>query len=364
MRRAVLLSVLVCLLVGCSAPATPQPAPTPGGAGSNGLHLIVGVQGKLRVKRVGWREYAPARFGTGLRFGDLLAPGDGAQVTIVCSDLTVASVTGGPSPVPCKPAPQPALVYRGSQVNTVRGSASGTFPRVLTPRMTRVLNPWPVIRWSPVAGASIYTVAVRGSGVSWRTEVQGATEVTYPEDAPVLVEGGSYKVTVSIEGHSSDEDTAPGLGFSLLPGDEAAALRQEIARASALNLGGQGQRLLQANLFSARGLNAEAIDQLTALAAEIQEPAVHRALGDLYLIVNLPTEAEAAYLQALRFAEQTGDVEGRALAHRALLGVYDALGDRSSAARHGQEAQRLYKGLGDDSAVQDLTARLADLSKR
>jgi hypothetical protein len=363
-RRAVLLlSVLACLLLGCHAAPSPQPAPTPGGAGSNGLHLIVAVQGQLSVKRVGWREYAPARFGTGLHFGDLLRPGDGAQVAIVCSDLTVASVTGGPSPVPCKPAPQPALVYRGSQVNTVRGFSNGAFPRVLAPRMTRILDPQPVIRWSPVAGVITYTVAVRGSGINWRREVRGATEVVYPEDAPALMEGSSYKVTVSGGGHSSDEDTAPGLGFSLLPAGEAGAVREEMAKATALNLGAAGQRLLQASIFAAHGLNAEAIDHLTALAAEVQEPAVSRAVAELYLAVNLPAEAEAAYLRALALAEQTNDVEGQALAHRALVDVYDALGDRKSAATQAREAQRRYQKLGDDAAVQDLTARLADLSK-
>lgn len=365
MKRACWLCLLLCLMCGCHAPATPE-ATTPSAAPSlpdgQSMHLVVAVQGPLSIKRVGWRSYAPARFGTVLRFGDLLQTETTAEVTIACADLTLVTMTGGPRGLPCKQTEPPVLTYRGTQVNPARSVPGDAFPQVLTPRMTRLINPHPVVRWISLPGVITYTVSVRGSGLAWHAEVAGAA-MTYPDSAPALVEGVTYKVTVSCGGRTSDEETSPGLGFALLGSSEAAVVRGEIAKVEALALPPAAQQFLIAHIYATHQLYAEATETMSMLATTMPEPSVARYLGDLYVAVQLPREAEVAYIRALQLADQTGDVEDQALAHKALSGVYEAVGNRAAAISEVQQALRLYQRLGDDAAVNDLQAQANGLSK-
>src|SRR5262245_27802124 len=108
MINRTLLFLMLFGLLGCAgAPPTPPAAP------DRDVHLVVAVQGELSVKREGWSDYAPARFGTVLHYGDLLRLDGSGQATVVCADLSIASVPGGVSGVPCKAA-QSVLTYGGS----------------------------------------------------------------------------------------------------------------------------------------------------------------------------------------------------------------------------------------------------------
>src|SRR5262249_42798805 len=153
----------------------------------------------VSVKREGWSAYAPVLFGTALHYGDLLRLDGSAQATVVCTDLTLATVPSGVGGIPCPVGREPngpGLVYDGSLVNPTRSNPSGEFPLVVAPRKTNLLDPRPTLRWTPVAGVTTYTVSVRGPKVSWSTEVTSGTEVAYPGNAPALVAGATYKVTV------------------------------------------------------------------------------------------------------------------------------------------------------------------------
>jgi hypothetical protein len=354
--------VLVLLAMALTLPACGQPAPTPAAGTSNAaLHLVVAVEGGLSVKRLGWSDYAPALFGMALRNGDLLRLDSGAQATVACADLTIAKATGGVASVPCK-VKKPLLVYGGGLIVPTRAEPPAGIPMVLSPRKTKVLDAHPTLRWSAVAGAS-YNVSVRGSGLNWSATVAGKSELVYPNDAPALAPGGSYKVVVQGGGRSSDEETEAGLGFTVLKADEAQVVRDAEARVRGLGLGDSATRLLIANLYASQGLNAEAIAALEGLTATGMEPAPMRMLGDLYVRVSLNRPAEQAYLQALDLSQKINDIEGQAAAQSALGSIYESFGNKPEAVQRTQKAIEWYQKLGDSKTVKELQDRLAALQK-
>jgi hypothetical protein len=345
-KRALIGLVLVGL-VGCGT--------MPPTAVNNGVHFLVVAQGSVSVKRERWSTYAPALFGTILHYGDLLRLDGSAQATVVCADLTVANVSGGTNGLPCKVV-QPVLVHNGSMVNPTRGTPSGEFPLVVTPRKTKLLNPHPTLRWTVVPGATSYTISVRGPNVNWSTTVTSGTEVVYPANAPALVPGSTYKVIVVTGNRSSEEETLPGLGFTLLKSDETTTVLEGETKIRALGLADAPTRLLLANLYASQGLTAEAIEQLEALSGTSQEPAVLRSLGDLYLTLGLNRLAEARYLRAVNLSEHANDIEGQALAQRALGAIYEAIGNPGEAAQRLRKAVELYQQLGDTNMVAEISS--------
>lgn len=362
MRERLLVCILLLALVGCSPVRAPTPAPLAGRA-DGGPNLIVALQGQMSVKREGWKDYAPALFGTAVQQGDLLRLEGAAHATIACADLTLATLTAPvTSGVPC-PGGRRQLSYAGSLANPTRGSGlSREFPVVVSPRRTRVLSPRPTLRWLPVQGAKGYTVRVRGPGLDWSADAGAATEFAYPASAPALAEGVAYKVTVLAGGRSSDEEQQPDLGFTILPAGEAEAVRQAEAKINALSLPDDGRRFLLANLYAGQGLYAEAGEQLESLA-KTGEPAILRSLGFIYVKVGLNRLAEERYLQALDRSQKAGDVEGQALAQSALGLIYEAFGNAAEARKAWQEALRLCQQLGDARMARQAEEWLAGLPR-
>lgn len=369
MKRSLLCTILLGLL-GCSpfAPTT-TPSPTisvlpPISVKSNGgLHLVIAVQGQLRVKRVRRSEFAPALFGTPLRYGDLLRLGPQSQATVICADLTLVTVRSGFSGVPCRSVARSVLVYGGSLVSPTRGDMSGLIPIVLSPRRTKLLTTRPTLRWTPMAGVTTYTVSVRGPNVNWSADVSSRTEVVYPDDAPVLAPGATYKLIVVGGGRSSDEEGEAGLGFTLLKPHEVQAVREQESRIRELGLAKAPTQFLIALLYGSIGLNAEAIEELRDLSEILKQPAVVRLLADLYRDIGLNRQAEEAYLQALDLSQREDDVEGEALAQNALGLIYEALGNKGEAVRRLKMAMELYQKLGDARMVLEIRDILGVLSQ-
>jgi hypothetical protein len=355
-----LLALVALTATSCAAP---QPTPArPGDAASRTESgLIVGVQGDAAVKRAGWRDYAPALFGAPLRRGDLLRLGSAGSATVACADLKLASVEGGVSGYPCQTAPRTPLVYEGTLLNPTRGdSGSGDYPLVISPRKTKLLNPRPVLRWQPMPGAKSTKAGLQGT--NWATEVSGASELSYPESAPALQPGVTYRLIVTSGDRSSSEEPGAGLGFSVIGTEEAKAVKVAEAKIRALGLTETATALLIANVHATNGLYAEAIEGLERLPAP-QEPAVLRLLGDLYISTGLNRLAEERYSAALVRSEELNDVEGQAQAHHALGRIYDALGNAADARRHLTDALALYDRLGDAQKSAEAKAQLDALPK-
>jgi len=352
-RRSLLTAAVVfsCGAVVAQAPATNRDA-----------HLLVAAQGKVMVKRNGWTISAPAGFGVVLRRGDLVHVSSPGRATVACADLSLHELPAGRfTGVPCASAEKAFLVYQGSLLNPTRSDASDEIPVVISPRRTKLLSLRPTLRWAPVPGNTRYSIAVRGPGVNWTTEeVHGATSLVYPEGAPALASGATYKVTVTAKGRSSDELPEPGLGFTLLSTDAAKEVRAGAERIRALGLASEAAQLLTAHLYASVGLHAEAIEQLEALAKSQPAPPVWQTLGTLYQAVGLNRLAEERYLLAAKQSLAAGDVETQALAHRALGILYlEAFGLKSEATRSFTDALASFEKLGDAAAVKDVKGRLA-----
>ncbi len=358
-RVRVSAAILVLLGYGGSEGGVPAQAQESGAiADSSGaMNLVVSVKGQLEVKRKGWSQFAPALFGTSLRRGDLLRLGGGSsEAKVVCSGLTVHDVSSGVGGVPCVAA-RPVLRYHDDSTISPRGYESVSFPMVISPRKTKLLNPRPTLRWSPVEGVTRYRVIVRGIDVVWSGDV-GSTKLVYPDTAPSLDPRNSYKLIVIANGRQSDEESAPGLGFRVVEPREAKEIREEEKKIRELGLSDMATQFLVVHLYATHGLNAEAIEQLEGLSKGLDEPAAVRMLGDLYVAVGLCRQAEGRYLLALELSKKANDEEGEALAHKALGAIYESLGNRDHVVQHFKSAVELFNRLGAREAVTEIEAHL------
>ena len=354
MNRNLLATILLLILSGCATPAVPTAAPA--GAptavsAADASGIIVALDGQAVVKRSGWSAYAPALFGMVVRPGDLVRVTGAGRLTLACADLQLAMVEGGPSGLPCAPSPaQMTFVYDEVTVNITRGGIPEL--QVISPRKTNVLDPHPRLRWTAVPGVASYHVAVQG--VEWGLDVGPQTEFVYPADAPALEAGKTYKLVITAGSRTSEDETVPGLGFSLLANAQADLVRAAEKKIRALKLDGAPTRLLIANLYAGHGLYAEALQQLDGLPGR-PEPAVGRMLADIYLQVGLTQLAERQYLSALALSEQEGDIEGQAMTQKALGDIYrQTLSNPDEAVKRWQQSLDLYERLGDSQMIEQI----------
>lgn len=248
----------------------------------------------------------------------------------------------------------------------------GSFPVVLSPRRTKLLSVNPVLRWTPVTGATKYSVIVRGPLPKsdqnkahvphpWETRVSG-TEIAYPSTAPRLVPGVDYKLLVQAGDRSSAQEPGLGLGFSIMVPKERKAVEKQQRQIEQMGLPEGPTQFLIANLYAAYGLNAEAIQRLEAISPTFKVAAVMRLLGELYLDIGLTREAEADYLKALDMAQEQKDVEGQMLSHFALAGIYGkGLGNEKVARQHLDATLELAERMGDQQMLGRARKFLAEL---
>jgi hypothetical protein len=349
MKRLFILCVLMALIV--LAARTQTVANRDVGLSE---HVTVLVSGDPVLKRSEWSSYAPLRFGTALRRGDLLRLDGQAQAKIVCSDLSVHELSPGTHGVPCA-EPRTPLIHRDSPINPTRDFSSPAIPFIISPRRTAIRNSNPTLRWSQVQGANRYTVAIRADpDFYWAATVGAVTQLKYPGSAPPLRQGSSYKLVVAANDRHSNEEQTPHLGFWILDDRQAKLVRNEERRIAALNLPRAATRFLLAKLYSESQLNSEAIEVLEELMKTAPEPASARLLGDLYMSASLARHAELRYLSALDRSSQSDDDEGSAIAHRCLSKVYRVLGNAVLVEQHIEAARSLYRKLGDQLLAADL----------
>lgn len=344
MKRIFGILTILTLLSACGpTPASLPPSPTlmPELTPSlDELHLLVGIEGKVELKRLAWSDYQPVTFGARLQRGDLLLP-DG-RATVLCADLSLHLVQAE-SGVPC-PVEEPILQRGESMVVTPR-AASVLIPYILHPRKTRVLTLTPLLRWHDT-GAASYTVMVRGGGQEWKQEGVTGSEMQYPADAPPLEPGVDYLLVVMDEdsGRSSTEDPCKGLGFRVLSDEERAAVEGQAAEIEALELDEPTRRFVLAAYYAGQELRGEALVLLEELSGTLDTPAVHLGRGDLLREMAVSDGAAMAYQIALERAETLGDKESQA---RAQVGLARTLTDKDKVKQHYEQAIALYETLGD-----------------
>ena len=348
MRRLTLtiivLSITALVLGGCGD-GNESPSPPAG----KQVHLLVRVDGMIRLKRENWNDYAPVGFGALLKPTDLVEV-DGSAV-LLCADMSVEQVTG-PGRQPC-PVEGGWLEYNGGRFDSGQRGSGSEVPYILYPRSTLVLDPRPLLRWN-ATGAGGYTVSIVSGGEEvWSQSGVGGGELEYPDDAPDLQPGNDYLLVVQSDdtGASSQEDPARGLGFRVVGEAERAAIEARRDEILALDSLDEPARHLALAIYYAgldldggRGLWGDAWLLLESVARAQNAPAVQLLLGDMLAATKLPDEAQTAYQAALQAADALGDVESQAAAH---VGLWRVTGD----AGHRDRAVELYEGLGDEAAV-------------
>jgi len=232
--------------------------------------------------------------------------------------------------------------------------------------MTRLLSPHPVLRWTPVKGIADYHVIVRGMNFYW-SRVYPGTEINYPDSAPPLEAGVDYKLIVETRGsnnRSSSEEPGLGLGFAMLSSKERKTVLEEEGQIENLGLPVGPTQFLIAHLYATHGINAEAIERLEGISNTFKVAAVARLLGDLYMKVALPRQAEAHYLSSLNLSVNEKDEEGQMLDHLALAHIYEeALGNQKSAVEHIKGTLALAVTLGDDRVAKQAQKTLGELNR-
>ena len=327
------------------------------------LNLIVQLEGPVKFKRPGWTGYTPVVFGTRLRTGDLLSLGESSRAKVVCSDLTLHDVPTGIGGVPCSSSHAVLHTAKGSLIHPTRGrSNDDSYPTVLMPRRTKLLSAHPTLRWTPVKGATSYSVVIRGDQFFWSTVVNSGTEVVYPEKASPLKPDVDYKlIVVASNGETSDEPGL-GLGFSLLNSEETKVVRQGQKQIENLGLLQGPTDFLIAHLYAEHHLYAEAIERLEGVSEKFKVSAVQRLMGDLFMDIGLVRQAESHYLNSLDLSTTENDEEGQMIVHKTLAYIYQQiLGNKETAAQQLSATLELAKKLGDDLTVSQAEKQLAEL---
>ena len=337
--------------------------PTPATASE---FLLVDVNGSAQIKRSGQSQYQSARGGMRLNIGDLVRTEGGAQVRIRCSDLTTTwtmnsnierGVVWG-----CPPDGGFSLRV-GRQSDNTLGGIDPTLPYIVTPRRTVISDPQPMLRWNPVAGASRYTVQVIGSDVTWETEVSG-TQVQYP-GTPPLTPGVDYRVIVEADtGASSQLDVGSETAtFELLYPEDLDLVAADVAQIREQGFPEETEALAIADIYIREDLLAEAIATLEPFVASgTQTLEVYQALGDIYRYIGLNLLAEERYERAIAIATSNEEIQALADARSGLAEVKVLLEQPQAEIDLLIQAQSGYERLNDTERIQELQARIDDLT--
>ena len=363
-QKYVILSIAVMAIM--ASEGIPSVKAQVRGESSQPANIVVLVQGRAAVKRRGWTGFAQLTFGANLQSGDLLRLEQSSSLQIVCSDLKMHSLGARMTGNPCTTSHEILKRTDGSLLRPTRNvPKEASCPVVLSPRSTMLLSDHPLLRWTEARGALTYYLTVRSPELIWTGTVRSKTVFTYPETAPRLQVGQQYKLIVALDNEcSSENEEASGLGFSLLPSGEHKEVLAEQKQLDLLGLEEGPTRYLIARLFASHGLNAEAIQEVEGIANRFQVAATERLLGELYVRVRLPRQAEAHYLVSLQLSEKEQDAEGQMLCRLALADIYSkVLGNLQAATENLQVAIEIAGKVGDDTTIAEARKQLSGLEK-
>ncbi len=266
--------------------------------------VVVGVQGVVTIERVdqGGAGARPAKGLETLASGDVVAPGPGAEATLLLPDgrtrrITSRTVVGGPRRGGgFAEAALPALLAKIARMEAPpslapAGAVRGEELHPLFPR-TRVRTGRPRFTWEPlgeVERARLRVLQRDGAAVRevWSVDVEG-THYEPGIDRPALEAGGYlWDLTPLLESGKEDrEHRSVEVPFRVLGADEAASVakRLEAFESSVVGLDARLTRLLRACALEQDGvyLQEEARRELeAALAANPKDAGARAMLDDL-----------------------------------------------------------------------------------
>lgn len=310
--------------------------------------------------------------GMQVKNGDALQVANGARATLVCSNASTRNFNQGTHRIQCSAA-RPVIIYNKSRLSRVRAGENEPFPILISPRMTTLLDPHPTIRWKPVSGIIEYQIIVKnGAKAHWVKNVNGISEIKYPEDAPALQSGQSYSVViVAANERSSNDEKAVNAGFSILDSNEIGKVRKITSQIEGLSISQNMKHFLKATVYAswkgndsepdAWRLTAEAIEILENLSKTEESPATLLKLGDLYLTIKIAFLAEKKFLRALELSKAAKDVLNEAAAELALGRVYQARLNKNEAKRRLKAAETIYETVGEQELVKEVQEEIKAL---
>lgn len=265
-------------------------------------------------------------------------------------------------------------LFRGDEAQIGKTRTREDIPYLITPRRGAILDAQPQIEWNLVLPNTSYTVILRGKDFLWETTVTGNT-TTYTGTDP-LVPGEFYTITITaadVSPHGEEsissalEGVLPNRYFYLLSDAERERLDIELAAiATDASLSSVNVAVATATLYQEYNLLSDAITHLEdAWNKGETSLALYRLLGELYMQVELNRHAEPAFTELRKLALVLGDRQAQADANSFL--AYLLLDVRNpgeatqlQAKQLLEEAEQLYRELGDDAKVQAITELLTD----
>jgi hypothetical protein len=272
--------------------------------------VVVCQKGTVLITRSG-NERVEVRGAAPLRKGDRATAQPASSAVVYFADGRVRSLGEGQSlRISRRPGGKSALAaaFRALVARLRAGFAAGgasralgtrgdddQVPTIVSPRNTRILPDGVALKWEAVPDAQRYKVALLGpDGVSvlW----QGLTEATkldYPDDAPALSAGGTYRWEVAAQMPDGKAPASDLAWFAVLGTDRARQVRDAAGELSERL--GEEAALPLAALYAEHELYALAIQVLEAEChAERAGPAAHLLLTDLYSTTSVIPAAQRA----------------------------------------------------------------------
>lgn len=228
-----------------------------------------------------------------------------------------------------------------------------SLPYIVSPRMDRLMNSQPLLRWLPAEDATSYAVSLHDvSGTEIWSATTSETQIQYPGE-PVLQPGGIYEVVVKADtgASSANERLKESIAFTVLTTAEREEIQTLVAQETSSDP--TTRTLNIANLYVSRGLVNEAIALLEEQWQTEPNAALAARLGNLYFgWLRLVQPAEGYYQQALELA--TDESLERAVTLQQLGYVESVKNDPEQAIAFWEAAIAVYEGLGDRAAVEKL----------
>lgn len=366
--RPVLLLFAV-VLIACS-----QPSGNPGGGGgqpspptrfnirAGGSNIIVDLSGDVEIEHSDWIRPVPATFGSVALPSDALYVHGGAQATIVCSDLSPATLSPQPGQIRdiCQ-GETATMEFQGKSIPMTQ--APHHFKPIVSPRNTNILAP-PTIHLAPPNGTTIEVIEIDGAGVSHRINTNGQTVLPYPADAPPLSPDETYTIRIVQWGTppSSDLDIEiKTSGFTILSNDKINAIRAAETKIHNLNVSDEAKLVLIANLYLSHKLYADTADLLRGDPATAQQPILSRYLADCYAQMQQLGLAEQHYQHALGLTTNA-HLQERAYIYEQQGDIANQSADPSSAQSHWQRSSDLYQQMGHQKKVDELLDKISSSS--
>ncbi|NER38120.1 MAG: hypothetical protein F6J93_29870 [Oscillatoria sp. SIO1A7] len=339
---------------------------------------ILEATGNVPIKPRGARDYYRVSVGTPLARGTIIFPTSTMSVKILCADRRTYWLV--PSGVPSGVGNGcPPLGQRPDATRNAGGICSSpqpaSLPYIISPRSTFLLSAKPILRWNPVADATLYIVSVskKSGEILWQTTASD-TELAYNGELP-LEPGVQYELTVeakfganaSRSGASSRSESHPGNGrlsgfaFEVLSEQKAAEVKDALALLQEQELTETAKSLALARVYndSRYNLRAEAISILeAAISRGIENTASYYLLGDLYCQVGLTSFAEQSYLRGIEQGTTERDFAARAALYARLGQLYYSSREDEKARRHWQQALYGYIALQDMERVAQIQREL------